>query len=222
MSQPPKVDKVSPAKGGGATGKPDKAVEAYKNVNLEPAPSKKSPPARTSTTGTTARPASRSQIHRKKEDRDPFGGDDEWDDEENLSTETSTDSEGYHESEYDDFEEEHFSKKSFDAADKKATTPFGGGGGQGQQRNRKPISFFQDFIESGTPSVEQKKQIDGLLRKMMQQTYEGMQQFAFETPQHQALGKSYNLCKHALSALVHDDIATVKALIQKIMPRKQG
>ncbi|MEM6604075.1 MAG: hypothetical protein AAF621_08490 [Pseudomonadota bacterium] len=80
------------------------------------------------------------------------------------------------------------------------------------------MQFMQNFIEAPTHTKKQKEMLEKILNSMLQQCLRGMQHFPKTHRKHQALGKSANVCKHALSSLARDNIRETVKLIRIITP----
>lgn len=228
MSQPPKVEKVT-----NATKKVmvtnDPTVAAYAKVNLEPSSGKQqkqSPPQRQSGQPPRQGQAPRQNTLQRTRMRDPnnpdrFLEEDDFE-EDNAFTDQEFSSEGSEFSQQKFKEEQAYAENLENSGGKGASGSSAGGQGGKHQHNRQAIAQLEEFLESDPVSDEQKRHMDAFLQKMIFQCRDGMNEFPFENPVHQSLGKSYNLCQHALSALVRDDMKTVKMLLKKIAPRKKG
>ena len=89
--------------------------------------------------------------------------------------------------------------------------------------NKSAIHFLQEFLERNIDDLQQaeKEKLQKMLEMMFQQCIKGLHHFPKESRKHQALGKSANVCKHALSALARDNIDDVKKLVAIITPQKR-
>lgn len=93
-------------------------------------------------------------------------------------------------------------------------------GNKREKGKRSTIKYLQEFLEDQNPQESHKETIRKILNKIFEQCIKGLQHFSKETKQHQSLGKSANICKHALSALERDNIEDAKKLIRIITPKK--
>lgn len=91
---------------------------------------------------------------------------------------------------------------------------------QGQKNKENVIEFFRKFLEEFSPTPQQKKKMQQILFSMLKQCVAGLEVFAPNDPRHISLGKSANICKHALSALSRDNFIEAKKLIKIITPKK--
>ena len=97
----------------------------------------------------------------------------------------------------------------------------------GFERNKKIISLLEDFShrpqedKRNIQDIEDEKAIiKEVLEKMFKQSIDGMRTFSKDMRQHHTFGRVANLCKHALSALAHDNIKDAQRLVKIIIPKK--
>lgn len=95
---------------------------------------------------------------------------------------------------------------------------------QMSENNQKAAEIFREFLAKQNDALHksEKERLKKMLESMFQQCIKGLHHFPRESRKHQSLGKSANICKHALSALARDNIEDVKKLVSIITPKKRG